>query len=112
MRILTIGMGNLNRRRAIGAARAAVRDDGGCLSRAARKRFTAGGLVAGTNERPLCLPVRMSPDRAFASMSPMGIWRRLPMSAFVSLLGAIMSAFTSAFGGKARCFAAARLAVS
>jgi hypothetical protein len=34
-------MGNLNRRRVIGAARAAIRDDGGCLSRAARKRFTA-----------------------------------------------------------------------
>jgi hypothetical protein len=45
-RILTIGMGNLNRRRAIGAARAAVRDDGGCLSRAARKRFTADSLLA------------------------------------------------------------------
>src|SRR5262249_20135072 len=56
-RILTIGMGNPNRRRAIGAARAAVRDDGGCLSRAARKRFTADGLLAGTNERPLCLPI-------------------------------------------------------
>jgi len=55
-------MGNLNRRRAIGAARAAVRDDGGCLSRAARKRFTADGLLAGTNERPLCLPMRISPD--------------------------------------------------
>jgi len=55
-------MGNLNRRRAIGAARAAVRDDGGCLSRAARKRFTADGLIAGTNERPLCLPMRISPD--------------------------------------------------
>src|SRR5262249_2807875 len=52
----------LNRRRAIGAARAAVRDDGGCLSRAARKRFTADGLLAGTNERPLCLPMRISPD--------------------------------------------------
>jgi hypothetical protein len=33
------------------AACAAVRDDGGCLSRAARKRFTADGLLAGTNER-------------------------------------------------------------
>jgi hypothetical protein len=54
-------MGNLNRRRAIGAARAAVRDDGGCLSRAARKRFTADSLLAGTSERPLCLPMRSSP---------------------------------------------------
>jgi len=52
-----ICMGNLNWRRAIGAARAAVCDDGGCLSRAARKRFTADGLLAGTNERPLCLPM-------------------------------------------------------
>jgi hypothetical protein len=40
-------MGNLNPRRAIGAAGAAVRDDGGCLSRAARKRFTADSLLAG-----------------------------------------------------------------
>jgi hypothetical protein len=40
-------MGNLNLRRAIGAARAAVRDEGGCLSRAARERFTADGLLAG-----------------------------------------------------------------
>jgi hypothetical protein len=55
-------MGNLNRRRAIGAARAAVRDDGSCLSRAARKRFTADGLLAGKNERPLCLPMRIGPD--------------------------------------------------
>jgi hypothetical protein len=39
MRILTIGMGNLNRRRAIGAARAAVLGDSGCLSRAAPQRF-------------------------------------------------------------------------
>jgi len=55
-------MGNLNPRRAIGAAGAAVRDDGGCLSRAARKRFTADSLLAGTSERPLCLPMRISPD--------------------------------------------------
>src|SRR5262249_12502347 len=61
-RILTIGMGNLNRRRAIGAARAAVRDDGGCLSRAAPERFTADGLPSGTNKPPLCLPMRTSPD--------------------------------------------------
>jgi hypothetical protein len=49
-------MGNLNRRRAIGAARAAIRDNGSCLSRAARKRFTADGLLAGTNERPTYAP--------------------------------------------------------
>jgi hypothetical protein len=55
-------MGNLNPRRAIGAAGAAVRDDGGCLSRAAGKRFTADSLLAGTSERPLCLPMRISPD--------------------------------------------------
>jgi hypothetical protein len=42
-RILTNGMGNLNRRRTNGGARAAVRDDGGCLSRAAPQRFTADG---------------------------------------------------------------------
>jgi hypothetical protein len=34
-------MGNLNRRRAISAARAAVGDDRGFLSRAAPPRFTA-----------------------------------------------------------------------
>jgi hypothetical protein len=46
MRILTIGMGNPNLRRAIGAARAAVRHDGGCLSPAAPQRFTADGPLA------------------------------------------------------------------
>jgi hypothetical protein len=46
-------MGNLNRRRAIGAARAAVRDDGGLLSRVAPQRFTADGplVSAQANER-------------------------------------------------------------
>jgi hypothetical protein len=44
--MLTIGMGNLNRRRAIGAARATVRDNGGCLSRAAPQKFTANGPLA------------------------------------------------------------------
>jgi hypothetical protein len=39
-------MGNLNRRRAIGAARAAIRDEGGCLSRAAPHWFTADGPLA------------------------------------------------------------------
>src|SRR5262249_3419869 len=68
-------MGNLNRRRAIGAARAAVRDDGGCLARAARKRFTADGLLAGTNERPLCFQCALARIRAFASMSPIGTKR-------------------------------------
>jgi hypothetical protein len=61
--ILMSDMGTLNRRRAIGAARAAVRDDGGCLSRAARKRFTADGFLAGTNERPLCLPPPFETER-------------------------------------------------
>jgi len=64
MRILTIGMGNLNRRRAIGAARAAVRDES--------RLFVAGRAAevhcrrlayAGTSERPLCFPcvARMEP---------------------------------------------------
>jgi hypothetical protein len=39
-------MGNLNRRRAIGAAREAVRDDGSYLSPAAPQRFTADGPLA------------------------------------------------------------------
>jgi hypothetical protein len=38
-------MGNLNRCRAIGAARTAVRDDGGCLSRAVPQGFTADGNI-------------------------------------------------------------------
>jgi hypothetical protein len=38
-------MGNLNWRRAIGAARAAVATMAACLSRAARKRFTAEGYA-------------------------------------------------------------------
>jgi hypothetical protein len=48
-------MGNLNRRRAIGAGRSAVRDDGGCLSGAARKRFTADGFICG-HERTIIVP--------------------------------------------------------
>jgi hypothetical protein len=54
MRILTIGMGNLNRRGAIGAARAAVRDDGGCLSRAAPQRFAADGPLARAQANDHC----------------------------------------------------------
>jgi len=64
-------MGNLNRRRAIGAARAAVRDDGGCLSRAAPQRFTADGRLRG-HKRTIVLSMR-SPDgapRALPSASP------------------------------------------
>jgi hypothetical protein len=44
-------MGNLNRRRAIDAARAAVRDDGGSLSRPAPRRFTADGPACGGENR-------------------------------------------------------------
>jgi hypothetical protein len=44
-------MGNLNRRRGIGAARAAVLDDGGCLSRAAQQKFTADGPLARAHGR-------------------------------------------------------------
>jgi len=47
-------MGNLNRRRAIGAARAAVRDKGGCLSRAAPQRFTADGPLARAQANDRC----------------------------------------------------------
>ena len=43
---LVFGLPRLNRRSAIGAARATVRDDGGCLSRAAPQRFTADGPLA------------------------------------------------------------------
>ena len=64
-----IGIGNLNRRRAIGGVRAAVRDDGGCLSRAARKRFTADGHKRTTIVPPNAQLVQI---RIFASMSPIG----------------------------------------
>ncbi|MDR3488299.1 MAG: hypothetical protein P4M05_25800 [Bradyrhizobium sp.] len=47
-------MGNLNRRRAIGAARAAVRDDGGCLSRAALQKFTADEPLARAQTNDHC----------------------------------------------------------
>jgi len=47
-------MGNLNRRRAIGAARGAVRDKGGGLSRAAPQRFTADGLLAWAQANERC----------------------------------------------------------
>jgi len=47
-------MGNLNRRGAIGAARAAVRDDGGCLSRAAPQRFAADGPPARAQANDHC----------------------------------------------------------
>jgi len=83
-------MGNLNRRRAIGAARAAVRDDGGCLSRAARKRFTADGLHAGTNERPLCLPMRISRDLCLCKH--VAYWHLADIGTLPAM---------SAFGGKA-----------
>ncbi|MGA7074619.1 hypothetical protein, partial [Bradyrhizobium sp.] len=70
------GMGNLNRRRAIGAACAAVRGDGGCLSRAAPQRFTAGGRLARAQANDDCalLPPRIphSPDFSWRKNSPAG----------------------------------------
>jgi anti-sigma-K factor RskA len=63
--------GKLNWRRAIGAARAAVATMAACLSRAARERFTADGLLR-TQTNDHCALARI---RAFASMSPIGIFR-------------------------------------
>jgi anti-sigma-K factor RskA len=60
--------GKLNWRRAIGAARAAVATMAACLSRAARERFTADGLLR-TQTNDHCALTRI---RAFASMSPVG----------------------------------------
>jgi hypothetical protein len=48
-----MGMGNLNWHRATGAARAEVRDQGGCLSRAAPQGFTADGPLARALPRQL-----------------------------------------------------------
>src|SRR5687767_1066193 len=59
--------GKLNWRRAIGAARA-VATMAACLSRAARERFTADGLLR-TQTNDHCASARI---RAFASMSPVG----------------------------------------
>jgi hypothetical protein len=61
-------MSNLNWRLAIGAARAAVATMAACLSRAARKWFTADGLLrTQTNDHRALARIR-----AFASMSPIG----------------------------------------
>jgi hypothetical protein len=59
-------MSNLNWRLAIGAARAAVATMAACLSRAARKWFTADGRTQTNDHRALAR------IRAFASMSPIG----------------------------------------
>ena len=53
-RILTMSMGNLNWHPATGAARAEVRDQSGCLSRAAPQRFTADGPLARAQANDRC----------------------------------------------------------
>jgi hypothetical protein len=61
-------MGNLNWLRAIGAVRAAGATMAAYLSRAARERFTADGLLR-TQTNDHCALARI---RAFASRSPIG----------------------------------------